>query len=69
MIDGIDGSGKSTVMKALKQYLTSQGNPIFDLKKYWLEHNNHPELKEIKSYDFIFSCEPTYIGTGKKIRP
>jgi thymidylate kinase len=68
MIDGIDGSGKSTVVQAWKDYLTSQGNAIFDLKRYWQTAEKYPELHELKSYDFIFSCEPTYTGIGKVIR-
>jgi thymidylate kinase len=68
MIDGIDGSGKSTVVQAWKQYLADQGNAVFDLKHYWQTTGKHPELSEMKSYDFIFSCEPTYTGVGKVIR-
>jgi thymidylate kinase len=68
MIDGIDGSGKSTALEAWKAYFTSQGNAIFDLKKYWIEKKIYPELTEIKSYDFIFSCEPTRVGIGQIIR-
>lgn len=68
MIDGIDGSGKSTIVQAWKDYLTAQGNAIFDLKEYWQTNGKYPELHELKSYDFIFSCEPTYAGVGKVIR-
>lgn len=68
MIDGIDGSGKSTVVQTWKDYLAAQGNAIFDLKHYWQTTEKYPELDEIKSYDFIFSCEPTYVGVGKVIR-
>lgn len=68
MIDGIDGSGKSTVINTWKEYLTSQGNAIFDLKGYWQANHEYPPLSELKSYDFIFSCEPTYAGVGRVIR-
>ncbi|TSC84321.1 MAG: Thymidylate kinase [Parcubacteria group bacterium Gr01-1014_13] len=68
MIDGIDGSGKSTVVQTWKEYLTAQGNAVFDLKQYWQTTGKYPELDEIKSYDFVFSCEPTYVGVGKVIR-
>lgn len=68
MLDGIDGSGKSTVLNAWKEDLASRGNPIFDLKKYWQTTGKYPELSELKSYDFIFSCEPTYTGVGSVIR-
>jgi len=68
MIDGIDGSGKSTVIKAWKDYLAKQGHPIFDLKKYWIKNKCYPEIKELNAYDYIFSCEPTYVGIGEVIR-
>ena len=67
MLDGIDGSGKGTIINAWKQYLTQQGNGIFDLEKYWLKTGAHPELSEIKSYDFVFSCEPTNVGVGQSL--
>lgn len=68
MIDGIDGSGKSTAVQAWKDYLTAQGETIFDLKHFWQTSGKYPELHEIKSYDFVFSCEPTFTGIGKVIR-
>jgi thymidylate kinase len=68
MIDGIDGSGKSTVISAWKKYLSDQGNAIFDLKNYFQTNDRYPELHEIKSYDFIFSAEPTFTGIGKVLR-
>lgn len=68
MLDGIDGSGKGTVIDAWKKYLTDQGNAIFDLRHYLKENDRYPELHEAKAYDFIFSAEPTYTGIGKVIR-
>jgi len=68
MIDGIEGSGKSTVIEAWKKYLTNQANTIFDLKEYWKTRGVYPDYQELHSYDFIFSAEPTYLGIGKAIR-
>lgn len=68
MIDGLDGSGKSTVLNVWKNYLKNQGNAIFDLKNYWQTAHSYPEITEMKSYDFILSAEPTYIGVGQIIR-
>ncbi|MDD2758648.1 MAG: hypothetical protein PHD72_04795 [Patescibacteria group bacterium] len=68
MLDGIDGSGKSTILQAWKDDLAAQGNAIFDLKDYWKTTGNYPDLQELRSYDFIFSCEPTYTGVGLVIR-
>lgn len=68
MLDGIDGSGKSTVLETWKDHLAESGNAIFDLKKYWTETGKFPELSEMRAYEFIFSCEPTTIGVGQVIR-
>ncbi|MCX6781879.1 MAG: hypothetical protein NTW66_02070 [Candidatus Magasanikbacteria bacterium] len=68
MLDGIDGSGKSTILQAWKDDISAQGNGIFDLKNYWQTTGRYPELSEMKAYDFIFSCEPTYTGVGSVIR-
>ncbi|MFP4402835.1 MAG: dTMP kinase [Candidatus Woesearchaeota archaeon] len=68
MVDGLDGSGKGTVINALKEYLESQDKKVFDLRKYWQKHNEIPELKEIEKYDVICSSEPTFYGVGKVIR-
>ena len=68
MLDGIDGSGKSTIIEIWKNYLAEQGNAIFDLKEYWKKNGSYPDYNELKSYDFIFSGEPTYVGIGQVIR-
>jgi len=68
MIDGIDGSGKSTIVSAWKKYLTEQGKSIFDLKTFLKENDRYPELSELHNYDYIFSAEPTYTGIGKVLR-
>jgi len=68
MIDGIEGSGKSTIVEAWKRYLADQGNAIFDMKDYWKENGKHPDFSELKSYDFILTSEPSYVGIGKVIR-
>lgn len=68
MVDGIDGSGKSTLINAWRDLLIAEGNGVFDLKKYWVETGKYPEPHELKGYDFIFSAEPTNVGVGKVIR-
>lgn len=68
MIDGIDGSGKSTVVHVWKDYLKEQGKTIFDLKDYQKEFNRYPDFTEANSCDFIFSHEPSSAGIGKVIR-
>jgi dTMP kinase len=68
IIDGIDGSGKSTVMKAWVEYLQSQNKNVFDIKDYWQQHHRHPEVDELLDYDIIITGEPTYVWTGAAIR-
>ena len=68
MIDGIEGSGKSTILDAWKSHLANQNKNVFDFKKYSLEHGRYPTYDEIKPYEYIFTAEPTYIGIGKVIR-
>lgn len=68
MIDGIDGSGKSTVLQAWAEALANAGKKVFFLKTYWLEHEKHPSPKEVQGYDVIVSAEPTFVGIGKQIR-
>ena len=68
MIDGIDGSGKSTIVKAWKEYLTNESNALFDLRDFWLKENRYPDWHEVKPYDFLFTSEPSYVGIGKVLR-
>lgn len=68
MLDGIDGSGKSTIIDAWKEDLKTQGKSVFELKAYWRDHGNHPPLELLMDYDVIISAEPTYVGIGQAIR-
>lgn len=68
MVDGLDGSGKGVVIDALKGYFESQDKKIFDLREYWKEHNDIPELADVMKYDVICSAEPTFSMVGKVIR-
>jgi thymidylate kinase len=68
MIDGIDGSGKSSIVNSWKKQLQSSGETIFDVKAYWQQTGGYPESGEFKNYDFIFTAEPTSVGVGRVIR-
>lgn len=68
MIDGLDGSGKGTLVTALKQYSTEKKKRVFDLREYWEEKDDIPELEAVKDYDVIISSEPTHALIGKVIR-
>ncbi len=68
MIDGLDGSGKGVIATALREYEEKKGNQVFDLREYWEETEDIPELEELKDYKVIISCEPTNALIGKVIR-
>lgn len=68
IIDGIDGSGKSTILDFWVEHLKGQGKKIFVLKEYWKEYHKHPLPEELLEYDVIVSAEPTYVWTGAAIR-
>lgn len=68
MIDGIDGSGKSTAVKAWASYLENEGKRVFHLKAFLAEHHRLPMYEEIKAYDVLISAEPTTAWIGAAIR-
>lgn len=68
MVDGIDGSGKSTVVDAWAEALKEEGKCVCSLKIFWEKHGRHPTLEELGACDVVISAEPTFIKTGKEIR-
>lgn len=68
MVDGIDGSGKSSVIKIWQEQLLADGKKTFDLRQHLKTTGTWPEANALMHYDYIFCGEPTYIGIGKVIR-
>ncbi|MBN2052444.1 deoxynucleoside kinase [Candidatus Woesearchaeota archaeon] len=68
IIDGLDGSGKSTILNAIADYLKKKGKKVFELKEYWKTSHSLPEPEELIDYDAIISAEPTFSMIGKAIR-
>lgn len=68
VIDGIDGSGKSTVINAWTDFYLKKNKKIFYLKEYWDQNNKHPTFDEIRDFEVIISAEPTFVWTGASIR-
>tara|TARA_Y100000310_G_scaffold344854_1_gene460027 strand:- start:10747 stop:11436 length:690 start_codon:yes stop_codon:yes gene_type:complete len=64
-IDGIDSSGKGVATNAAKTFFEEQGKKVFDLREYWKDHDDYPDISE---YDVIIGTEPTFSALGKKIR-
>lgn len=68
MVDGIDGSGKSTVVDFWAEALHAAGKNVCSLKSFWQKHARHPAPEELEDCDVIVSAEPTFVGKGKEIR-
>jgi len=68
MIDGIDGSGKSTLVSAIRDTLAARGKKVFDLVQFQRHHRVNPSLVTLEGYDVIVSGEPSYCLIGAAIR-
>lgn len=68
MFDGIDGSGKGTLVSALAAWAKKHHLKVFDLRAYNRRHHTLPEPSELKRYDVILSAEPTFSLVGQAIR-
>lgn len=68
IIDGIDGSGKDTILDAWVAHLAAQNKKIFHLKEWWKKHHAHPEPEDLEEYNVLTSAEPTYVWFGAAIR-
>lgn len=68
MVDGIDGSGKASIIKSLTDWAENKKLKILDLKNYWKTKHTFPEPEEISEYDVIISAEPTFSMVGQAIR-
>jgi len=68
IVDGIDGSGKGIIIKALADWALAKQMKVLDLKDYWKTKHTFPEPKEITDYDVIISAEPTFSMVGQAIR-
>lgn len=76
MIDGLDGVGKGTAIRAIVDFCVSLGKRPLDLDEFWKINHFHPDFEnlastyyvDINSFDFVISSEPTYCGIGRAIR-
>lgn len=67
IFDGIDGSGKTTVIAAAVNFL-KQRKKVFDLVAWSKKNHALPEAAILKRYDVILSAEPTHTWIGAAIR-
>ncbi len=68
MVDGLDGSGKGTIVDAMKEWAIDHGVNVLDLRDFCRENSRFPNEVEISSAAFIFSAEPTFCMVGQAIR-
>lgn len=68
IVDGIDGSGKGTIVKALADWAAAEKMKVLDLKEYWKTKHTFPEPEEVAKYDVLVSAEPTFSMVGQAIR-
>lgn len=68
MIDGIDGSGKSTLIKSLYTYFTEQGKNVFDSQAWYVTNSEPPQYSDLQNYDVFLTAEPTKAWAGQAIR-
>lgn len=68
IVDGIDGSGKSTVSRAWRDMFEARGEKIFDTVAFEKETGRIPTIDDINGATVICSAEPPYAGIGKILR-
>lgn len=68
MVEGIDGSGKSTIVDAVLEFFRGQGKSVFDIKAWAKEHRGLPEPGQFDAFDVVSGHEPTYAWIGACIR-
>lgn len=67
MVDGIDGSGKGTIVACLRDALRDAGKTIADLPTI-MKTGRFPEQKDWEQEEVITTTEPTYAGVGAVLR-
>lgn len=68
ILEGIDGSGKSTALSACQQWAEKRGTRFFDVVQYCKEKKHLPSLDEIGNVTGLLLAEPTFCWTGSAIR-
>lgn len=68
IIDGIDGSGKNTIARAMLDELAESGKQVFDLVAWSRDHGRLPTVEECSDADVFFTTEPSHVWIGSAIR-
>lgn len=67
-VEGIDGSGKDTIARAIVAELERQGYTVFDLDNWSKARNALPLPQDAADAHVIFFSEPSYVWVGAAIR-
>ncbi len=68
VVEGIDGSGKSTILDAGKKWVQAQGLKIFDVVEFSEREHRLPDLNDIGDAQMLMAAEPCFCWTGDSIR-
>ncbi|MFA6161081.1 MAG: hypothetical protein WC766_02760 [Patescibacteria group bacterium] len=68
IIEGIDGSGKSTVLNACRAWAEERGISFFDVVDFSTREGRLPTVEEAKPATGLITAEPTFCWTGRAIR-
>ncbi len=68
IVDGIDGSGKSTVVTAIREALAAEGKRVLDVPATWKGRGDYPTPEEIAAADVVVTAEPSTVWVGAAIR-
>lgn len=68
IIEGIDGSGKSTVLNACKSWSEERGIRFFDVVGFSQKEGRLPDIEELGDATGLITAEPGFCWTGKAIR-
>ncbi|MFA6099300.1 MAG: hypothetical protein WC750_00290 [Patescibacteria group bacterium] len=68
IIEGIDGSGKSTVLNACRAWAEERGVTFFNTIEFSEREGRLPSVEEMGQATGLITAEPTFCWVGKAIR-
>lgn len=68
VVDGLTGSGKSTILEEARRWASDASMRLFDLKEWFEEHHAPPRFEDVAEHDAFFTFEPTRGWIGAAIR-
>ncbi len=68
VVDGIAGSGKTSILDAASVWAKTCNHRIFDLRTWEEERGTAPRFEDVPNHDVYFTYEPTRVWIGAAIR-